>query len=113
MENLTPTQEFSGKITLELQPGKSLDAICEKFITNYEVSRFEAVAVRVFAGKEFIVTIYAQDKLSQKDLNGSLPVKKFKLENLNPYQLQEFLASFNFTVSNPKYNFDEMEVINK
>ncbi|MCE3260356.1 MAG: hypothetical protein K0S12_1997, partial [Bacteroidetes bacterium] len=60
-----------------------------------------------------IITVYALDKLSSKNQDGLLPVKKFKIEKLNPYHLEEFLLSVNFTASSQKYDLDKMEVINK
>jgi hypothetical protein len=113
MPDQTPTNELSGKITLEFQPGKTLDSFCQKNIPNYDSARFEAIAVRSFAGKEFIVTVFALDKLSSKNEDGSLPVKKFKIEKLDPYQLEEFLLSVNFTASSPKYDLEKIAVINK
>jgi hypothetical protein len=113
MQDQNPTNELSGKITLEFQPGSNLDSFCQKNIPNYDTGRFEAIAVRFFAGKEIIITVYALDKLSSKNQDGLLPVKKFKIEKLNPYHLEEFLLSVNFTASSQKYDLDKMEVINK
>jgi hypothetical protein len=107
------TTVLSGKLTLELQSGQTLDSFCKRFIPNYDTDRFEAIALRFFAGKEFIATVFAHDKLSPKNEAGLMPVKKFKLEKLSIHQLQEFILSFNFTLAEKDVNIDEMEVINK
>ena len=44
---------------------------------------------------------------------GALPVKKFKIENIDPAELPFVVDAFNLTISNGQYNLDEMEVTNK
>lgn len=107
---------ISGGIHVTLSEGQTLDDLCTQYIDEYNPERFEAIAIRLFAGKETIVTIYALDKARQEtsttDLN-KLPVKKFKLEHISVRELLQFFEEFNFTLSSGHYNLEDMEVINK
>ncbi|MDQ3047727.1 MAG: hypothetical protein M3R27_09285 [Bacteroidota bacterium] len=107
---------ISGGISVRLKNGKTLDDICIDNIPEYDRDRFEAVAIRVYAGKEIIVTIYAMDKVRQEGNNflpDKYPVKKFKLENLPFEKLYTYLEDFNFTLSSGNYALEEMQVLNK
>jgi hypothetical protein len=85
-------------------------------VPDYNRDRFEAVALRLFAGKEVIVTIYAIDKQRQEGSNfnpDKMPVKKFKIENVSVSKLFEWFQEFNFTINTGNYALEDMEVINK
>jgi hypothetical protein len=106
----------SGGITVKLRNGLSLDDICAESLPDYNRDRFEAVALRLFAGKETICTIYALDKQRQEGSNFNpekLPVKKFKIENVSIAALFNWFDEFNFTISTGNYNLEDIEVINK
>jgi hypothetical protein len=108
--------ELSGKLTITLKPGKTLDEFCERNFENYNSDQFEAVAIRMYYGKEVVVTLYALDKVRQEGSNyniNKIPVKKFKKTTLGLTELFAFIEEFNFTLSAGNYPLDEMEVINK
>lgn len=108
--------ELKGTLTLKLKSDKTLDEFCQKNFENYDNDRFEAVAIRVYYGKETIITLYALDKIRQKtgtyDLN-KIPVKKFKKDVVHLSDLIEFVEEFNFTLKAGHYDIEDMEVINK
>ena len=106
----------SGGIHVTLRDGLSLDDYCMQNVPDYNRDRFEAIALRLFAGKEIIVTVYALDKQRQEGSNFDperLPVKKMKIENVSVAKLFEWFDEFNFTLSTGNYHLEDMEVINK
>ena len=108
--------DISGGFTVKLRDNLSLDDICMENVPDYNRDRFEAVALRLFAGKEVIVTIYAIDKERQEgsNFNGDkIPVKKFKIENVNVSKFFEWFREFNFTINTGNYKMEDLEVINK
>jgi hypothetical protein len=114
--NATVRNELSGKLTITLNPGKTLDQFCEKHFDNYNSDQFEAVAIRLFYGKEVVVTLYALDKVRQEGTNyniNKIPVKKFKSTTFGLNELLGFIEEFNFTLSSGNFELDEMQVINK
>jgi hypothetical protein len=108
--------DISGGITVKLRESLSLDDICVQNLPDYNRDRFEAIALRLFAGKEVICTIYALDKNRQEGSNfdpDKLPVKKFKIENVSVSKLFEWFDELNFTINTGNYHIEYMEVINK
>jgi hypothetical protein len=107
-------KELKGKIAVKFFNDLHLEELCIKYIAGYEVDRFDILAIRVFSGKEFILTIYAADKLTHKRTQGEgLAVKKFKIEKISPLVFLNYIESFNFTISESGFQLDEMEVINR
>ncbi|MFL5764072.1 MAG: hypothetical protein ACJ77K_09035 [Bacteroidia bacterium] len=109
-------QKITGTITVELQPGKSLEEFCERSFDNYDRDRFEAIAIRFYFGIETVMTLYALDKSRQEGNNydiNKLPVKKFKVVNISALDLLAFIGEFNLTLSAGNYDISDMEVINK
>src|SRR5690349_6486369 len=107
-------KDLRGKISVKLWEQMDLEDLCIAHIPGYDKERFEIVAVRVFASKEFIVTVYAADKQSQKTVKElRYPVKKFKIQTLSMNELFNFVEAFNFTVSDDDYYLEDMEVTNK
>ena len=107
---------ISGGLHVTLRDGLTLDDFCMQNIPGYNSDRFEAVALRMFAGKEIIATVYVLDKHRQEGSNydpGKLPVKKIKLENITIANLFEWFSDFNFTLSSGNYDLEDIEVINK
>jgi hypothetical protein len=106
---------ITGGISVKLPSQQTLDDFCLKYIPNYNKNRFEAITIRLFAGKENIITVFALDKLHpvSDHAAGKLSVKKFKIENIYPDRLLSFFESYNFTLSKDSYQIEEMEVINK
>lgn len=107
---------ISGGIHVKLKDGLTLDDICLQHIDDYNPDRFEAVAMRLFAGKEVIATMYVLDKQKQ-DNNitdpGSLPVKKIKIEGVNVSMFFDQFEEFNFTLSSGNYDLEDIKVVNK
>jgi hypothetical protein len=104
---------ISGAISIKLHEGQTLDHFCSAYVKDYDTARYEAVALRVFAGKEMIITIYAVDRSHLNEVQGKgkkLKVKKFKLEHIPVADLFKYLEAFNFTVSPGQYNIEDMEV---
>src|SRR3954471_9034129 len=108
--------DLAGEISLKLKRGTYLNDYCAAHIPGYDSNRLEVLAIRLFYGKEIIVTIYAADKarIKRSALNpGKIPVKKFKrdfsfLKNMLPW-----VSKCNFTLITGQYPIEEMEVINK
>lgn len=107
--------DYGGKISVKFYANSGIETFCSKHILHYEPTRFHIVAVRVFAKKEFIVTIYLEDKLQEISTlhPGKILVKKFKIENVSPAEFFDLIEGLNFTLSNDHYDLDNMEVINK
>lgn len=108
--------KLKGALSITLKSGKTLDEFCEKNFDNYNSDQYEAVALRVFYGKEIAVTLYALDKVRQEGSNyniNKIPVKKFKTTSFGVSELLAFVQEFNFTLSVGNYPIEEMEVINK
>jgi hypothetical protein len=108
--------ELEGKLTLKLKAGKTLNEFCERNFDNYNSEQYEAVAVRVYYGKEMVITLYALDKVRKEGDNYSvnkIPVKKFKKVTFGLSELLTFVEEFNFTLKAGNYPIEDMEVINK
>ncbi|MEP7318237.1 MAG: hypothetical protein ABI921_05840 [Panacibacter sp.] len=108
--------DISGTLSVTLANGQSLDDFCMQHIAEYNRDRFEAMAIRVFIGKETVITIYALDKHRQEGTtfnHDKIPVKKFKLDMPDLSTLFSYCDSLNFTLSTGSYQIDDMEVINK
>ncbi|MEO6305022.1 MAG: hypothetical protein ABIP51_17805 [Bacteroidia bacterium] len=107
--------DYGGKISAKFYANSGIETFCAKHILYYDPVRFHIVAIRAYAGKEFIVTVYLEDKLNNSSTihPGKILVKKFKIENLSPLEFFDIIESFNFTLSNGHYDLDNMEVINK
>lgn len=98
---------------MQFEP-EQLSKFCTAYIPGFEPEKFRLVAVRLFCGKEIMLTIYTEEIGSNKTLsNGRYPVKKIKTEIRSAAELLAFASAFNFTVANPEYNLDAMEITNK
>lgn len=109
-------EELRGSFLLKLCPGKTLDEFCERNFNNYDRDRFEAIAIRLFYGKEIIMTLYALDRTRQEGSNfdfNKLPVKKFKINFRSLPEILSFVDEFNFTLGVGNYSLEDMVVINK
>jgi hypothetical protein len=107
---------ISGGIAVKLRNNATLDDFSKKYIPNYDADRFEAIAIRLFSGKEVIITLYALDKFRQEGNTynpDKIPVKKFKIMNIPVTELFLFFEEFNLTLSTGNYSITDMEVINK
>lgn len=108
--------DVSGEIAVTLANGQTLDDFCAQHIVDYNRDRFEAFALRVFLGKETVITIYAVDKIRQEDssLNPEkIAVKKFKINTIPVNELYSYVESLNFTLTTGNYQLKDMEVTNK
>ena len=108
--------DISGEISVTLANKQTLDDFCAAHILDYNRERFEAFAIRLFLGKETVITVYAIDKIRQKDtdlIKEKIAVKKFKLNTVEVGALFSYCASLNFTLTNNKFSLENMEVMNK
>lgn len=106
---------FHGKITIKFNRNGSLITLCEKFFSTFNADQHEPIALRLFYGKETVLTLYALDKVKQEttsDLREKLPVRKFK-ELIALQDLLPFLGELNFTLEAGNFPLDDMEVINR
>ncbi|MFT3682103.1 MAG: hypothetical protein QM791_17640 [Ferruginibacter sp.] len=111
-----PTAEIKGPLSVKLANGLSLDDLCAEYIPGYNRDRFEAIALRVFSGNETVVTVYALDKIRQEDSSldrNKIPVKKFKVPDIELSSLLSYCSAFNFTLSTGNYDIEDIEVKNK
>jgi hypothetical protein len=104
------THEFKGKIAASFT-SSHLKELCAKHIPGFDDNRFRIIAVRVFAGTEFIVTVYANDLKHSE--NTKLQVKKFKIESLSHAEFYNYVYGYNFTVFDEAIDPELMEVENK
>jgi hypothetical protein len=107
--------DLGGAMSVKFLPGNDFNDYCIKHIENYDPLRFEILAIRVFFGKETLITLYAVDKDRKEKSLGDItriPVKKFKATLPFLKDLLPFIEECNFTLSTGKYHLAEMEVIN-
>ena len=116
MENtMNKNEVMPGSLSVTFKETDDFNTLCCR-LAGYSSDRFEAIALRLFAGKEVIATMYVLDKQRQEGSNFDperLPVKKIKLENVSVAKLFEWFEEFNFTINTGNYNIEDMEVINK
>ena len=108
--------DIRGDIAVTLANEQTLDDFCAQHIMEYNRDRFEAFAIRVFLGKETVITVFAVDKVRQEDSdlnNEKIAVKKFKITTLPVSELFSYCASLNFTLTTGNYPLEHMEVMNK
>ena len=108
--------DLAGVLSLRLREGKTLDEFCARNVANFETSRFEAIAIRLYYGKDISITLYALDKARQEGENfnpDKMPVKKFKLNTVSIHEVLSFVREFNFTLTTGNYPLEDMEVVNK
>ena len=109
-------ENLLGEISVNLANNQTLDDFCTEHIVDYNRDRFDALAIRVYAGDETVITVYAVDKIRQENTslnNGKIPVKKFKITTLTLSDMLSYCDGFNFTLSTGNYALEDMEVINK
>ena len=109
-------EDIKGEMSVKLANDQTLDDFCAQHIADYNRDRFEALAIRLYVGAETIITVYAVDKTRQENNstnNGTIPVKKFKIETLPVGALFSYCEGFNCTLSTGNYRLEDMEVINK
>ena len=105
---------LSGQISLSFSLHLNIVDFFIKHIPGYDSQRFNIVAIRVFSGEEFVVTLYAEDKQHVTSIHpGKLMVKKFKIVGISHEEFFMFTEGYNFTVFNKEYDVTQMEVINK
>jgi len=107
--------DLGGTISVKLKHSSAFNDYCAQHIENYNPDRFEALAVKVYYGKETTVTLFAIDKERQEGNNfspGKIPVKKFKLDIRFVQDMLPHIKEFNFTLSTDDYPLEDMEVIN-
>lgn len=105
------TTGFKGKISAEFS-SQQLHDLCQRHIPGIDLNRFKIIAIRVFAGKEFIVTVFASDTLKETE-GQQLPVKKFKIETLSHAEFFNYVYGYNFTLSENNLSMNDLQVINR
>ena len=108
--------DLTGEISVTLDQGQSLDELCAKYIYDYNADRFDPIAIRIFVGKEVVVTLYAADKIRQEDSTvdpDKIPVKKFKVPGIPLQELFRYIGSLNCTLTTNNYPLEAMVVVNK
>jgi hypothetical protein len=108
--------DLGGAISVRFKPGSTFSDYCVAHIENFDLNRFEILAVRFYYAKETIITVYAIDKnrLEGSNFNkNKLPVKKFKLAFPFLKDILPFIEECNFTLTTGHYPLEDMEVINK
>src|SRR5947208_3018925 len=98
--------DLAGAMSIKFKNASPLSEFCEKRIPNYNASRFDVLALRVYYGREIIVTLFAVDKehLGKDEYaDGKIPVKKFKLQNIHLKDLLPFIEECNFTLTTGMY----------
>jgi hypothetical protein len=108
--------DLGGATSLKLKPGVDLNGYCASHIPDFDANRFEVVAIRLYYGKETIVTLYARDKTRPESVSGKedkFPVRKFKLEWNFLQELLPYIEEFNTTMVTGDFPLDNMEVMNK
>lgn len=111
-------KELEGSLSIKFANGLTLDDFCSNHISEYSRDRFEALAIRVYVGLETVITVYAIDKHlrltnSTSVSAGKLPVKKFKISEIQVNELFTYCTGFNCTLSTGNYALEDMEVINR
>lgn len=109
-------EDLTGEISVKLANGQTLDDFCTAHIPEYNLDRFEALAIRMYVGDETVITIYAIDKTRQENStvnSGKIPVKKFKITTLAIAELFSYCSGFNCTVTTGNYSLEDMEVVNR
>lgn len=104
------THEFKGKIATTLTQ-EHLNELCARHIPAFDTNRFRIIGIRVFAGAEFIVTVYANDLKHSE--NTKLQVKKFKIETLSHVEFYNYVYGYNFTVIDQTIDLKLMQIENK
>jgi hypothetical protein len=105
--------ELKGHVSLTFEKNKTFEEFCENNFSGYDKERHEPIAIRLYYGKETIITLYAADKSrKEKAQSDRLPVKKFKTTTLSIASVLPFVKEFNFTLAVGEYS-DNIEVINK
>ena len=108
--------DLTGEISVTLNKDLDLNQLCSKYIYDYNADRFDPLAIRVFVGKEVIVTLYAANKVRQEDSTADpdkVQVKKFKVPGIPLQELFRYLGSLNCTLSTNNYPLESMQVMNK
>lgn len=106
-------EQLKGLFSLKFRGDMSFNRFCEENFDNFDPERFEAIALRLFAGKDTQTTLYALDRYRQEYNSSKIPVKKFKSEKIGLKEILPYLDEYNFTVTAGNYSLDQMEVINK
>lgn len=111
----TRYDDLVGAISVNFRQQEGFDA----FAANYggiDISRYQPIAMRIYADKETILTIYAVDRTggwmqSEAPLKttGKVPVKKFKV-TISLQDLFNSFRQFDFTLVTSGYHIEELEI---
>src|SRR4051812_34853550 len=98
-----------GAADAKLKDSETLDTVCGRVIPNYSTDRFEAVAIRIYFGKESFMTVYALDKSHKSSVpldDKKLPYKKFKLQ-MPAEKIIQLFANINLTIKKGNHYIEQ------
>lgn len=99
--------------SVKLKRGKTLNDFCLEHLPNYNPEHYEALAIRLYAGKQIMFTIFASAKFLKKQITSTyhqIPIKKFKIQKLPLAVLLDYFEEFSFTIG--KADYDSMDTRN-
>ncbi len=99
-------EDVSGNTPIHNLAGPTMDDICERYIPDYDRSRFDALAFRVYIGDDTLLTVFAieKGKLNEnKDDQDRTSLKKFRINSIPASELSQYCASFNYMLSTSNY----------
>ena len=105
---------LTGFADAKLKEAETLDTVFSYLVPEYNIERFEAVAVRIYLATETVITLYAieKERSTKRDKNDEkLPVKKFKL-NITLDEFLQYFSNINMTISKDNFDIKDIEVIN-
>lgn len=110
----TQEHDWTGYAALDFPDG-NFNSFASLF-ANYNPQRFEPVTIKIsLEGGSFTLTLYALDKMKETEETKhkkELPVKKFKMM-MEAADFAKHIYRFAASLTNNKFNVEEMRVINK
>lgn len=104
---------MEGPMNIRFKAGITFQQYCAMHIVGFDPDKLEILAVRLFYGDEITVTVYAAEKQRQDSPDGTIPVRKFKLQVDFLKDIMAFVETCNFTLSTGHYPLDQMRIVNK
>lgn len=112
----TGSGDMGGNMSFKFREGHSIYTLAEKIFAQFNADDHEPIALRLYYGKETIITLYALDKVRQENSTGAsskIPVRKFKAELDSLGILLTFVEEINFTAQAGNFPLEDMDVINR
>ena len=109
----TRYDDLVGAISVNFKENESLNTLAAS-LAGIDTEQYQPIAMRLYADKEIILTIYARDRKhpeSHWDMTGKIPVKKFKV-GISLQDLFSSFRQFDFTLLVDGYKVDDFDVSN-